>query len=295
MKGKPSCHFCAASSRPGDAGKSNAPRRKPGQTLPIKTDDPAPPFTPARGFPAAPPPGPMILVIPGVDFRSVSRKMRLPIGPVDTGKVRKFDANAPQSCSLPLGFFAGITEGGTEGLFVRTMNRRNKIIATAVERGFTFKDGRIVNPQGKVLSAHKKDGYMFLWLPVPGVGGIVCGMARVVCWLYHGPQPPGKPCVDHINRIRDDNRPENLRWVTYGENNLNISEEHRQVRVRRMDRIRPYGEKSPNAKLNLEQVREILASKESQRLLGRKYGVSQKSISRIKRGERWAVTISQHS
>lgn len=30
-----------------------------------------------------------------------------------------------------------------------------------------------------------------------------------------------KPCIDHINTIRVDNRVENLRWVTYSENNKN--------------------------------------------------------------------------
>ena len=30
-----------------------------------------------------------------------------------------------------------------------------------------------------------------------------------------------KPLIDHINTIRDDNRVENLRWVTSRENNLN--------------------------------------------------------------------------
>lgn len=35
------------------------------------------------------------------------------------------------------------------------------------------------------------------------------------------PNPENKPCIDHVNCIRSDNRLENLRWVTHSENNLN--------------------------------------------------------------------------
>lgn len=35
------------------------------------------------------------------------------------------------------------------------------------------------------------------------------------------PNPGNKPCIDHINTIRDDNRAENLRWVTPVENSNN--------------------------------------------------------------------------
>lgn len=35
------------------------------------------------------------------------------------------------------------------------------------------------------------------------------------------PNPENKPCIDHINTIRTDNRIENLRWVTHHENTQN--------------------------------------------------------------------------
>ncbi len=37
------------------------------------------------------------------------------------------------------------------------------------------------------------------------------------------PNPDNKPCIDHINRDKKDNRLENLRWATTSENNRNIS------------------------------------------------------------------------
>ena len=41
--------------------------------------------------------------------------------------------------------------------------------------------------------------------------------------IHFIPNPENKPCIDHINRIRTDNRIENLRWATYAENNQNVS------------------------------------------------------------------------
>src|SRR5210317_309356 len=38
------------------------------------------------------------------------------------------------------------------------------------------------------------------------------------------PNPENLPCIDHINRVRSDNRIENLRWITHRDNSCNSSQ-----------------------------------------------------------------------
>ena len=46
---------------------------------------------------------------------------------------------------------------------------------------------------------------------------------RLICEAFHDICPEDKQVADHINRIKDDNRPENLRWATISENGRNTS------------------------------------------------------------------------
>jgi hypothetical protein len=49
------------------------------------------------------------------------------------------------------------------------------------------------------------------------IDGRQIGVHQLVAAAWHGPCPDGKEC-DHINNVRDDNRPENLRYLTRQEN-----------------------------------------------------------------------------
>lgn len=54
-----------------------------------------------------------------------------------------------------------------------------------------------------------------------GIGRRCYRVHRLICEAFHGICPSDKEVVDHINRVKDDNRPENLRWVTVAENARN--------------------------------------------------------------------------
>lgn len=41
---------------------------------------------------------------------------------------------------------------------------------------------------------------------------------RLLCWLFHGPPPAGKPLACHRNDVKLDNRAENLYWGDWSEN-----------------------------------------------------------------------------
>ena len=90
-----------------------------------------------------------------------------------------------------------------------------------------YPDGRVVNKKRPLtpLKFYLNDsGYWMVSLYSEGNEKSPKKMRvhRLIAIAYI-PNPDNKPFIDHINRVRDDNRIENLRWVSHKENMLNMS------------------------------------------------------------------------
>jgi hypothetical protein len=226
----------------------------------------------------------MHLVTTGLDFTSVSRIVRVPQGPAGTGNEETTDANAPQSCSLPLGFFAGSTEGGIEGLFHSRMSApgfNNHVLEAAVKAGMRYHNGKIYFPFVPAIPTKiSTKGYRTIRLD-----GKTFNLARVVCWLVHGPPPSPSHYADHINRRKLDDSPGNLRWVTASESNRNIcpiarKKHNERIKVCTTGRFKP-------SKLTISKVNQIRKSPLNHVMAAEKFGVSRWQVSLIRRNLRW--------
>lgn len=86
------------------------------------------------------------------------------------------------------------------------------------------------------------------------------------------PNPLNKPCINHINSVRDDNRIANLEWVTLSENGLHAD---------RMGRLKyKFGENCNLSKYSDEFVRQILELNKtvSQAEIGRRFNIPVNTI-----------------
>jgi hypothetical protein len=96
-------------------------------------------------------------------------------------------------------------------------------------RGFEnyiiFENGVVINTEtGKEMKYTKNTGGYYK------VG--LSNNTKVKGYLVHRliaeayiPNSDNKPCIDHVNRIKTDNRIENLRWATHLENMQNKSDQ----------------------------------------------------------------------
>jgi hypothetical protein len=143
-------------------------------------------------------------------------------------------------------------------------------------------------PHGELTRHCNASGYVKVGLCK---GGKCTGpyVHRLVAMAFH-PNPDGLPEVDHLNGIRDDNRAENLEWVTK-EENMRRAYESGRVRSPRGARG-PVGNGHPRSKLDEEAVRTARDRKAqtgaSARELAREHGVSASTMARAVKGVTWA-------
>jgi hypothetical protein len=97
--------------------------------------------------------------------------------------------------------------------------------------------------------------------------------------------PLNKPCVNHINGIKTDNRVENLEWVTHSENTKHAFNNGLKKGIS--------GEKSHYSKIKLNDVFDIRNSNLSTKELSEKYKISQSQINRIKNKLNWKLCVAE--
>lgn len=136
--------------------------------------------------------------------------------------------------------------------------------------------GRVKNRLGLIRKISKHNGYNVIDLSASNKRKTwrVC---RLVA-LHYVDNPDGKPYVNHLDAIKDNDYYKNLEWSTQKENIDHAV---------RMGKIK-VGEGSPYTKLKNCQVLEIFNSKDAGKILAKKYGISISSVSEIRRGAKWS-------
>lgn len=81
--------------------------------------------------------------------------------------------------------------------------------------------GNVMSLRSNKLITPQKNKYGYITIKLSKKGEIKTFLLHRLIAETFIPNPENKPYIDHINTNRDDNRLENLRWVTPSENNNN--------------------------------------------------------------------------
>lgn len=183
---------------------------------------------------------------------------------------------------VPVQGYAGIYEVSDLGR-VRSLDRlvQNK--------------GKVDRVAGQILTACKAGkGYLFVKLCRDGERRM-CYVHRLVAAAFL--PPSDAPQVNHIDSVKTNNVAANLEWVTPKENTLHAVAAGKfaiaHINGRTLALNNPARAKKLTA-ADVESIRAACTAGERQADIGAKFGITQATVSKIKRGTVWSDTPRIH-
>lgn len=139
--------------------------------------------------------------------------------------------------------------------------------------------GRVRRIGRKIVLAPFVDshGYLNVKIYQKRHGKCLRKISRIVLMAFKG-LPPGRLAASHLNGNKIDNRPCNLEWESWLQNN----------RRKKLHGTEPTGEARPNHKLTRKQVEFIIKNSHlTNRPFAKKMGINYSTLLSIARGRSW--------
>lgn len=149
----------------------------------------------------------------------------------------------------------------------------------ALPRKWTMRQNTFSHEGRTLTKVFNKQGYISYCLTKNGKPKFF--RANRLVAIAFIPNDENKGYVNHIDSVKDNNRVENLEWVTFSENVIHANKAGGWKRYKR-------GEDHFAAKLTNRQVLKIAKSKERGVDLAKKYKTSVYTISLIRLGKQWS-------
>lgn len=174
--------------------------------------------------------------------------------------------------------YAAVTMGELE------IDSEGRVWRIAARRADRWSGATRVIPCARRRAEHRTTlGYLMVRTMIDGKRH--CALAhRLVYRHFMGPIRAGLT-INHRNGSKSDNRPENLEPATHSEQQVHA------LRVLKVGRTDQRGERNAMARLTEAQVSEIRSRRargEKLKAIAADFGVTDRAVSKIARGQRWA-------